>query len=127
MMLKPKQSTCIECNQLRYIYSKKMCQHCYWKSKPKKQIQKAKKQIATFSKKRLNELKTYRLLRDQFMKDNPFCERCGLPSTDLHHKISRQYHLNDVGVFCSLCRSCHDWVHSNDLEARKQGYLLSKF
>lgn len=124
--MKPKKGTCIECNKENYIYSKKMCQYCYWKSKPKKTLKKVTKKIHHFSAKKLEELKVYRKLRDNYLNANPRCERCGELATDLHHKRSRQYYLTDVSIFCSLCRSCHTWVHDKDKEARKQGYLLSK-
>lgn len=127
MTFKRKTAKCISCDHFRTIYAKKMCSWCYDKQRKKTPLKKTSKPIKKFSKKKLKELNIYRKLRDLYLKEHPFCERCGNVATDLHHKITRQYHLNDVGVFCSLCRNCHDWVHENDGEARKQGFLLSKF
>lgn len=122
----PKKGICTSCEKETYIYSRKMCQYCYWKSKPKKPLNIVTKKMQPFSAKKLEELKVYRKLRDNYLKENPICERCGEKSEDLHHKKPREHYLNDVSIFCSLCRKCHIWVHDNDKESREQGYLLSK-
>lgn len=122
-----KTAYCAKCGNHRPIYSRSLCHSCYWFEKRKTPLPRPTKPIQKFSKKRQKENRTYKKLRNDYLKNNPNCERCGGAATDLHHRITRQYHLNDVGVFCSLCRECHDWVHANDAEARKQGYLLSKF
>ena len=122
-----KTSPCIVCGNDRQIYAKKMCGFCYERQRKKTPLPRPTKPIRNQSKKRQKENRIYSKLKKEYMKENPYCERCGGAATDLHHRITRQYHLNDVGVFCSLCRECHDWVHANDAEARKQGYLLSKF
>ena len=42
MGLKSKEGVCVVCNCKRLIYSKKMCQSCYWKDNEKKNTEKKK-------------------------------------------------------------------------------------
>lgn len=85
-----------------------------------------RKQIAPVSAKLAKRLYEYRKLRDQYMADNPSCEACGSVANDLHHKKPRASHLCDTSIFMSVCRSCHNRIHSDDAWARSKGYLLSK-
>lgn len=80
--------------------------------------------INPVSKKRHKELIIYGQLRDEYMMAHPRCERCGAQSQDLHHKAGRGSRLNDVTLFCSLCRPCHDWVHAHANQAREDGWLI---
>lgn len=128
-MLKPKLSTCIECNQTRYIYSRKMCQHCYWKSKPKKQIQKPTKQIAKFSKKHLTSLREYRKVRDVYLKENPICQfpNCNQIASDLHHGAGRVGRfLTDTKYFKGLCRPHHQLIETSPDLAKSLGLSFSR-
>ena len=123
-MIQVKKKICIGCQRETYIFSRGYCKYCASKRSTKEP--KKRKPIRQFSKKKLDELKIYRKLRDDYLKKHPNCERCGGKATDLHHKKPRQYHLNDVGVFCALCRDCHMLVHDNDRQSREQGFLLTK-
>lgn len=126
--MKPKKGTCIGCNKETYIYSKKMCQYCYWKSKPKKPLKSVKKKIQPFSAKKLEELKVYRKLRDDYLKANPICAKCGTKNNlTLHHVKDRLgSNLTDVSNFMTLCLPCHQWVTEHTNEAIKQGFAKSR-
>lgn len=44
-----------------------------------------------------------------------------------HHMKRRGKFLCDKSTFLGLCRSCHiDWLHNNEEEARRLGYLLDR-
>jgi 5-methylcytosine-specific restriction enzyme A len=58
------------------------------------------------------------------------CLRCGGPGTDWHHRRRRgikgwaQHHPVN-GVW--LCRTCHNWAHSEVFEARRFGFIVSAY
>lgn len=126
--MKIKKGNCIECKKERNIYALKMCAFCYQTHKRKEYYEKTKDKpkkkyrINPFSKKKLEQLKTYRKLRDDYMSNNTICEfeGCNNKADDLHHKRPRSVFLNDVSVFMAVCRSCHDKIHSKHIKK----YLL---
>lgn len=62
--------------------------------------------------KRAKDNKTYTKLRKEYLSQNPKCWWCGLPATDIHHKLGRVGKLlNDVKNWVGLCRKCHDKAH----------------
>ena len=66
-------------------------------------------------------------LRKVFLVNNPRCEICGVPSSEVHHKRGRfGDRLNDDNFFMSVCRSCHNWIHRNPLEAYAKEYLVTR-
>lgn len=81
--------------------------------------------------KQQKRLREYNKLRDDFLKDNPYCQASvmchGLIATDIHHvrgKIGDK--LTDTENFMSVCRQCHIWIHDNDKQARDLGFLKSR-
>lgn len=57
---------------------------------------------------------------------HPQCERCKTKkATDLHHKAGRvgQW-LCRYEYFAALCRQCHDFIHNNPKEGRKNGWII---
>lgn len=77
------------------------------------------------SKKRAKQMKSYLDIRRTFLEQNQACEICGDKSTQIHHKKGRfQERLNDTELFMPICRSCHDWIHRNPMEAYAKGYML---
>lgn len=116
-MIKRKQKLCIGCNTTQYIFAKKLCNFCYAKQ-TKKPIKKQNKPIAKFSKKHLEKLKEYRILRDKFLKENNKCMYPGCESMDitLHHGAGRCGDLlTDVRFFKSLC-----WEHHQEIETNPE-------
>lgn len=84
------------------------------------------KTIATYSPKRLKELAKYRVLRDEYLKDKPYCEIqspvCTGRTTELHHIKTRRHHLCDTSVFLASCRACNSYVESNHAWAEERGF-----
>lgn len=77
------------------------------------------------SKKRAQQIREYKILRDDFMSMNPFCERCNRDATENHHKNGRNgLRLLDVEYFMSVCRPCHIFVHQNPKISRENGWLI---
>jgi len=87
-----------------------------------------KRTINPVSDKRLEELATYRPLRDKYLAEHPTCEvrGCGRKTTNLHHKKGRiGALLYDVKYFMACCELCHPkGIHENPEWARKNGYLI---
>ena len=77
------------------------------------------------SKKRAEQNKQYKVVRDQFMQDNPNCERCGRMATENHHKNGRNgLRLLDVNYFMAVCRTCHVLIHETPNLSRAEGWLI---
>src|ERR1700744_1792352 len=64
-------------------------------------------------------------------RDNGKCLRCFGEATDVHHRRPRQMGgTSDEGIrvglanLLSLCRPCHDWVHSHPIDSYATGFLL---
>ena len=77
------------------------------------------------SKKRAIQNKEYLKLRGEFLEDNPYCEVCGKPAHEIHHKRGRfADRLTDVNYFMSVCRMCHTDIHLNPQQSRDKGYIL---
>jgi len=86
------------------------------------------KKINTFSNKMLIEQSKYRVLRDEYMNSHTKCEfhNCHNPSNDLHHKAKRGKNLCNVSTFMAVCRKHHIWIHDNEIESKRMGYLIKK-
>ena len=94
------------------------------KGKPKS---KPKKAISPISDKEKERLKEYRVLRDKFLFDNPYCKICGGMATDLHHMKGRVGdNLTDVDNFLALCRFCHNRVEENPKWSKENGYSKNR-
>jgi ribosomal protein S27AE len=77
------------------------------------------------SKKRQEQNKAYKVVRDKFMTDNPYCERCGREATENHHTNGRSGdRLLDTNYFMAVCRSCHVWIHEHPKESREVKWLI---
>lgn len=98
--------------------------------KPKAALKRQVKPISKFSKKMLEDLKIFRVLKKDYLKDHPICEcgrnGCKRKSKDLHHKKGRGIYLNDVRYFLALSRVCHSWVNENPKEAMELGLTVSR-
>lgn len=59
----------------------------------------------------------------------PLCERCGgRIATQVHHMAGRSGDaLVDTEWFAGLCQWCHDDIHDNPEQARKAGWMESKY
>ena len=65
----------------------------------------------------------YSKLRRVFLTDYPMCQAaltsCTQRSTDIHHKKGRGKYHNDVITWLSVCRTCHNWIELNPIEAEE--------
>jgi len=110
------------CNNPRF--GKGYCKFHQYMRVDLKQKKVVKKQISPISDKLKEELKTYRIVRDIYIKENPNCEICNSLSQDLHHKKGRGKNLSNVEYFMSVCRKCHIFIHENPKKSRESLYLL---
>jgi len=69
---------------------------------------------------------TWRNLRKQVLRENPFCEKCGIPqketSLHVHHKIPPRgdeglfYDIDNLAV---LCEGCHRGTTAREIAGRR--------
>lgn len=83
------------------------------------------------SKKREGEARMYAKRKKVFLSKHPNCARCGawkgFAVRDLHHWAKRAGKLYlEERLWLMLCRSCHNWVHSDESRAQKQGWLAPR-
>jgi hypothetical protein len=126
---------CSSCNTEQFIWKrhegKPFCKNC-WSTHLGKNIQKptVKKVIPRVSKKRAKQDIEYLKLRLEFLNENSLCQvkfpGCSNFATDVHHTHSgsdRAVYYLIQNTFIAVCRSCHQWIHTNPKEARILGYL----
>lgn len=135
-----KTKVCSFCNKevQRLFYSNPKCcpdfacKKAYNQLKSKKGISSPVKikqsKINPISNNRAKQLKEYRVKRDKFLKDNPFCARCGSRNNlTLQHLSGREGNrLTDESNFMTLCWPCHQWATEYSKEAIEQGYAKSR-
>ena len=83
------------------------------------------------SKKRSAQLKLYKGLREDYLKEHPMCAVCDTKaSQDVHHKAGRGPNMLEVDTWLAVCRQCHDDIHFGSMRgkgpkwARENGYLI---
>jgi hypothetical protein len=93
-------------------------------------VEKPQATIPSISKNLKEDLKEYKIVREQFLKDNPFCEAglkcCQVKSSEVHHKRGRGKNLCNVETFLAVCSSCHRIIEENPLFAKANGFSLSR-
>jgi hypothetical protein len=109
--------------------------------------------IRKVSKKRASQSRLYAKLREEFLKEHPYCQwtiwhyclspdevsKCGgmMPingqiccvpkSTEIHHRKGRfGSRLNQTEFWMAVSRDGHDWIHANPKPAYEKGYLLPR-
>lgn len=118
------------------------CQTHYWQHRAEKTAWKKEKRgemnaflkrtpIKKVSKKQLENLKEYRKVRDEFMKQNRTCQArlqgCTVKATDLHHKKSRIGDLlTDTKFFMAVCRQCHNKIEDGGAWVYEQGLKIKR-
>ena len=133
-LIKAKEGVCVCCERKRLIYSRKMCQSCYWGDNKKKNEGKQKtikefKPIPKISQKRKIENAKYIVLRIEFLgkKENSICPVTGEKTTEIHHKKGRVGSLFlDVRYWLAVSREGHKKIEENPVWAKKEGYSLSR-
>ena len=120
-LIKAKEGVCVCCERKRLIYSKKMCQSCYWSDNKKKNEGKQKtikefKPIPKISQKRKIENAKYIVLRIEFLgkKENSICPVTGEKTTEIHHKKGRVGSLFlDIRYWLAVSRKGHKKIEEN--------------
>lgn len=79
--------------------------------------------ISPISEKQAKNLAEYRIVRDQWLNDHPFCEVCGTPfNIQLHHKRGRIGSLlTDTRYMATLCDTHHRKAELNPEWAKSVG------
>lgn len=108
-----------------YISSGDVCGLCGHVFKAKKE---PIKEIRKVGKKRSKELAEYSNKKRKFLELNPMC--AVFPSKraeDIHHirgKVGSRF--LDERYWLAVSRSGHIWIHANEVEASKKGWVLSR-
>jgi len=59
----------------------------------------------------------------RYLRDHPYCERCGRPSEVVHHIIERaDGGTDDYDNLMALCRACHTAIHNKRERVYRGGY-----
>lgn len=85
--------------------------------------------IRNRSKKRAAQEREYKELREMYLNMRPWCEvkGCHAPATEIHHMKGRIGELlTDVTWFLAVCRPHHIYIENHPIEAKKEGYSLSR-
>lgn len=87
-----------------------------------------KTRLKPMSDKMAERLKEYRIVRDEYLKQNPNCARCGTnQNISLQHLKGRiGDNLTDVNNFMTLCIPCHRFINDNPEYALDNGYSKSR-
>ena len=128
--IKPKEGVCVCCERKRLIYSRKMCQSCYWSDNKKKNEGKQKtikefKPIPKISQKRKIENAKYIVLRIEFLgkKENSICPVTGEKTTEIHHKKGRVGSLFlNTKFWRGVSRKGHLKIENNPEWAKENGF-----
>jgi hypothetical protein len=133
--MKTKLKQCDECGKMTVIWKRDKglayCKYC-WSSHKNESIKKptTRSKIRPVSSKRQKQDVEYSKLRERFLTEKPLCEikfpGCTHYSTDVHHTFNganRAVYYLIQSTWLSVCRSCHDRVHSEPAIARELGYL----
>ena len=120
----PKKKICFKCQEFKFIQKringKPYCAKC-----ASKEI--APKKIKARSKKKQIEDVEYSKLRMEFLLANPHCKvatgKCTSIATEVHHTKYRGINYLNVSTWIATCRTCHNWIHSNQEEAHSLNLL----
>lgn len=128
---------CIQCQEKKYLFAKKMCLDCYKKNNPEKfQLKKnlgsslknitSQKKIEKVSKTQKKRLEKYNSLRIEYLNNHVICECCCKnKSTEIHHKAGRTGE-NLFKHFLAVCRTCHEFIENNPQWAKENNFSISR-
>jgi hypothetical protein len=126
---------CSKCGEQKQIWKRHnrelYCKDC-WAQHPdkgKKPLQ-AKKPISKKSSKQEKLDALYSVLRETYLKANPFCKAklhgCQINATDVHHMAGRGKFMLDQTTFLAVCRICHNQIEENPVMAKAMGFSESR-
>lgn len=134
-MIKQKKKVCDSCEELTYIWKNyggmRWCKQCWSRQQAKEGLKKpitsAIRHSSTRRQKKDNE---YLKLRKRYLSENSLCKvkvkGCTTHATDVHHTrggSERDVYYLIQSTWLPVCRSCHNWIHTNPKEARELNYL----
>jgi hypothetical protein len=126
-MITPKLKVCAGCDQMKHIWKshgkEKYCQQCWYSiEKPKS--------IRPVSIKMQATMDEYGKKRTGFLALNSKCQAilpgCTSVATDVHHKMGRGEHHNNMSTWLAVCRTCHKWIEENPRDAKELGFSDSR-
>lgn len=86
---------------------------------------KRKTRIKKVSTRQKGRMAKYYEIRRRYLEENPRCEICLHPATEIHHVKSRRGNLLfDTKYFMAVDRPCHTRIHENVQWAKTQGFLV---
>lgn len=126
---------CSKCSELKVIWKRHnrelYCKDC-WAQHPDKSKKplKGSKPLSKKSSKQEKLDALYSILRESYLKANPFCKAqlpgCQVNATDIHHKAGRGIFMLDESTFLSVCRICHGKIEENPIMAKSMGFSESR-
>jgi hypothetical protein len=126
---------CSKCGEQKQIWKRHnrelYCKDCWAQhpDKSKKPLQ-AKKPISKKSSKQEKLDALYSVLRETYLKANPFCKAklhgCQINATDVHHMAGRGKFMLDQTTFLAVCRICHNQIEENPVMAKAMGFSESR-
>ena len=133
--MQAKLKKCSSCDQLKHIWKRHekqlYCKDC-WAQHPDKGSKplQAKKPMSKKSSKQQKLDALYTVLRESYLKNNPFCNArlsgCQINATDIHHKAGRGKFMLDETTFLAVCRICHNQIEENPVMAKAMGFSESR-
>jgi hypothetical protein len=96
--------------------------------KPEPRPKNKAKGINKVSESKKLDLKLYKQAREDYLNNNPFCERCNIKhSLEIHHQKGRVSSLlYNPKYFMAVCRTCHRYIELNPLESLKMGWSIKR-
>lgn len=79
------------------------------------------------SKKRATLIRIYLKRREAFLRNNPWCIRCGGEATEIQHARGRVGgDLLNEATWRAMCHGCHMYVTEHPREAYEQGWSMRR-
>lgn len=79
------------------------------------------------SRKRAALVRVYAKRRAEFLEHNPWCLRCGMAATEVHHRAGRiGGRLLDDTTWAAACHDCHLYITAHPAEAVERGWSLPR-
>ena len=137
--MKAKRKLCVGCGKEQFIWKSegryKYCKACWLTKVPTKPIKrtplKPSQKPMRHKSSKMTALDTvYSKLRVNYLEQYPLCcaslPKCTKNSTDIHHKKGRDKYHNDPTTWLSVCRTCHNWIELNPIEAEELGFSIKR-
>lgn len=129
---KTRKSACMQCAKQfmkpLYANSKIKEMNSNDNNVPERILKRKYTNIKPISDKQAKRLKEYRIVRDEYLKKHPNCERCGSPNNlTIHHMKGKIGDLlTDKAYFKTLCMKCHDFIERRPEIAKETGFSLNR-